>query len=129
MRDKTKLALAAAAIIAVICLCIIPLTPAGRAAINSYFHDLQRVDDRTSYATRKQVEDSCRAMISSYESDRLTYEQYKDSDSEEKQSWAEQAKMRANKTASTYNNYVLKNHYVWEDNIPRDIKEQLEFIE
>ena len=68
-------------------------------------------------------------MIASYESDKLTYEQYKDSENEEKQSWAEQAKMRANNTASTYNNYMLKNSYVWENNIPSDIKAELEFIE
>ena len=105
------------------------MTPAGRGAINSYFHNVQKVDDLTSYDTRKQVEDSCRAMLSSYESDRLTYEQYKDSDSEEKQSWAEQAKMRANKTASSYNNYVLKNSYVWAGNIPADIKQQLDYLE
>lgn len=105
------------------------MTPSGRAAINSYFHDVQKVDDSTRYATRKEVEDSCRAMISSYESDKLTYMQYIGSDSKEKQNWAEQAKMRANKTASSYNNYVLKNSYVWTDNIPEDIKEQLEIIE
>lgn len=105
------------------------ITPAGRATINSYFHNVQKVDDLTSYETRKEVEDTCRAMISSYESDRLTYEQYKDSESEEKQSWAEQAKMRANKTASTYNNYILKNSYVWSGNVPADIKGKLEYLE
>lgn len=67
-------------------------------------------------------------MVSSYNSDKLIYEQYKDSENEEKQSWAEQAKMRANKTAVTYNEYVLKNSYVWEDNIPDDIDVQLEVI-
>jgi hypothetical protein len=67
-------------------------------------------------------------MISSYESDRLTYEQYKDSDNSEKQSWAEQAKMRANKTASEYNNYILKNSYVWKGNIPKDIRSKLEYL-
>ena len=105
------------------------MTPTGRAAINSYFHDVQKVDDLTRYDTRKEVEDSCRAMISSYNADALTYKQYKDSDNEEKVGWAEQAKMRANKTASTYNNYVLKNSYVWEGNIPADIMSQLEYIE
>lgn len=105
------------------------MTPKGRAAINSYFHDVQKADDLTSYDTRKEVEDSCRAMISSYNADALTYKQYKDSDNEEKVGWAEQAKMRANKTASTYNNYVLKNSYVWEGNIPADIRSQLEYIE
>lgn len=104
-------------------------TPAGRGAINAYRHEVQKVDDATNYATKKEVEDSCRAMISSYESDKLIYEQYKNSDNEEKQSWAEQAKMRANKTASTYNNYILKNNYVWQGNIPSDILQELEVIE
>lgn len=104
-------------------------TPTGRGIINSYFHEVQKVDDSTSYATRKQVEDGCRAMISSYQSDRLTYEQYKDSESEEQRSWADQAKMRANKTASSYNNYILKNSYVWAGNVPEDISQSLSFIE
>lgn len=29
--------------------------------------------------------------------------------------------MRANKTASIYNNYILKNDYIWQNNIPADI--------
>lgn len=105
------------------------MTPFGRGVINTYKYDVQKVDDKTRYETMKKVEDTCRAMISSYESDKLKYEQYKDSDNEEKQSWAEQAKMRANSTASTYNNYILQNSFVWEDNIPEDIKNELEIIE
>lgn len=104
-------------------------TPAGVGMWNSWFHEVQKVDDRTNYDTRKQVEDSCRAMIVSYTSDSMTYEQYKDSDNEEKQSWAEQAKMRANKTAASYNEYVLKNSYVWEGNIPLDIHGNLPYLE
>ncbi len=103
-------------------------TPTGRAIWNEWFFDVQKVDDKTNYDTRKQVEDTCRAMIASYTSDKLTYEQYKDSDSEEKQSWAEQARMRANKTAASYNEYVLKNSYVWEDNIPSDIESSLLYL-
>ena len=68
-------------------------------------------------------------MVASYNSDKLTYEQYKDSDNEEKQDWAEQAKMRANKTASTYNNYILKNSYILEGNVPTDICMELAYIE
>ena len=89
----------------------------------------QKIDDATNYDTIKKVEDTCRAMISSYESDKLTYEQYMDSDNEEKQSWAEQAKMRANKTASTYNNYILENSFVWKGNVPSDIYSKLEFLQ
>lgn len=104
-------------------------TPTGKAMWNNWFHEVQKFDDNTNYNTRKKVEDSCRSMIASYNSDKLTYEQYKNSDNEEKQSWAEQAKMRANKTATSYNEYVLKNSYVWEDNIPADIDYNLPIIE
>ena len=104
-------------------------TPVGVAQWNSWFHAVKKVDDVTNYKTIKKVEDTCRAMIASYESDKLTYEQYKDSDNEEKQGWAEQAKMRANKTAVEYNNYILKNTYVWKDNVPADIRMKLEVVE
>lgn len=118
-----------AVILVVVCALFFAVTPSGRATWNNWFHDVQKADDATNYETRKQVEDTCRAMISSYNSDKFTYEQYKDSDNEEKQGWAEQAKMRANKTASTYNNYILKNSYVWRDNIPADIYMNLGYIE
>jgi putative IMPACT (imprinted ancient) family translation regulator len=104
-------------------------TPSGKAAWNNYKHTLQEVDDKTNYETKKKVEDTCRAMVAQYEADKLKYEQYKDSDNEEKQSWAENAKMRANDTAATYNNYILKNKYVWQNNIPTDIKMYLDYIE
>ena len=104
-------------------------TPSGKAMWNSWFHDVQKADDNTNYKTLKKVEDTCRSMIASYEADKLTYEQYKDSTNEEKQSWAEQAKMRANKTASSYNNYILKNSYVWKNNVPADIYLELQIIE
>lgn len=89
----------------------------------------QKIDDATNYETRKTVEDSCRAMVSSYEADKLTWEQYKDSESSEQRSWADQAKMRANRTAANYNNYILKNSYVWNGNIPDDILSELAAIE
>ena len=104
-------------------------TPIGNSVWNNWFHAVQKADDATNYETRKKVEDTCRSMIASYNSDKLTYEQYKDSNNEEKQSWAEQAKMRANKTATSYNEYILKNSYVWEDNIPSDIDYKLPLIE
>lgn len=89
---------------------------------------VHKADDATNYRTLKKVEDTCRAMISSYEADRLTYEQYKHSDNEDKVEWAEQAKMRANKTASTYNNYILENSFLWKGGIPSDIRSQLDYI-
>lgn len=104
-------------------------TPVGVGIWNTWFYNVQKVDDSTNYITRKQVEDTCRAMIASYTSDRMVYEQYIESDNEEKQSWAEQAKMRANKTVASYNEYILKNSFIWENNIPSDIYNDLDYIE
>ena len=103
-------------------------TPGGRSEWNRYTHSLEKADEN-QYETKKQVEDTARSMIASYKSDVATYEQYKESDNEEKQSWAEQAKMRANRTANSYNEYILKNSYVWEDNIPSDIDYSLPIVE
>ena len=103
-------------------------TPGGRSVWNSYTHSLEKADEN-QYETKKQVEDTARSMIASYKSDVATYEQYKDSDNEEKQGWAEQAKMRANRTANCYNEQILKNSYVWEDNIPSDIDYSLPIVE
>jgi hypothetical protein len=92
-------------------------------------YEVQKADDATNYKTRKHVEDTCRAMMSSYASDKMIWEQYMDSKNSEKESWAEQAKMRANKTVASYNEYVLKNSFVWNNNIPKDIAEKLEYIQ
>lgn len=101
--------------------------PFGVMAWNSWFGLVQKADDATNYETRRKVEDTCRSMIASYQSDRLVYEQY-NGGNEEQQSWADQAKMRANKTAVTYNEYILKNSYVWAGNIPNDIDHELEIL-
>jgi len=99
------------------------------ATTNGYDFLARKIDDRTNYDTIKEVEDTCRAMIASYTADKLRYETYAASDSEEKQGWAEQAKIRANTTAVKYNEYYLKNSFVWKDNIPDDIAAELPYIE
>ena len=122
----------AIAAIAAVCIGLVlffAVNPLGVMSWNSWFGLVQKADDATNYETLKQVEDTCRSMIASYEADRLTYEQYKNSGDDEQQSWAEQAKMRANRTASTYNNYILENSYVWEGNVPKDINDQLDYLE
>ena len=103
-------------------------TPSGRAFLNGWDYELQKVDDRTRYDTRKQVEDTCRAAIVSYEADRLIWEQYRGIEDAEQRSWADAAKMRANKAAVTYNEYFLKNSYVFEGNVPEDIRTELEIL-
>lgn len=118
------IALAVLAAVVLVGVAILGLT----GAWNRFAFQVQKIDDATNYRTIKQVEDSCRAMISSYTADKLTYEQYKDSDSQEQQSWAAQAKMRANKTAASYNEYILKNSFIWQYNIPKDILQRLEYL-
>ena len=98
--------------------------PAFRETINGIRTDVQKADDKSRYETMKQVEDTCRSMIASYRSDQL----YKDSESTKEREWAMQAKARANKTAMSYNEYVLKNSFVWEGNIPEDISSELAII-
>lgn len=107
---------------------VISCTPVGTAIRNNWMYKVQKVDDATRYETRKQVEDTCRATIVSYESDKLTWEQYKDSENAEQRGWADAAKIRANKAAVTYNEYFLKNSYVFEGNVPADIRSELELL-
>jgi len=104
-------------------------TPLGRTIIKKWKESLHKADDSSSYGTQKEVENTCRAMISSYNQDKLIYEQYKDSADKSQVELANNAKIRANNTASTYNNYILKNSYVWQDNVPSDIKMKLDYIE
>lgn len=116
------------AALAIFTLLFFTVIPTGRAMINDWKYSLKKVDEKT-YENQKEVEDTCRAMISSYTQDKLVYEQYKDSEVDEERSWANNAKIRANNTASTYNNYILKNSYVWQGNVPSDIYATLEYIE
>lgn len=101
----------------------------ARKLENKIDYTVNKVDEETRYSLLKSVEDTCRAMIASYQSDALTYNQYKNNPDIEKQNWAEQARMRANRTATTYNEYMRKNSYVWANNIPADIDERLEYVE
>ena len=128
---ENKMAMVFSAIVISILLIVIGynFAPGIRETVNKNQTAVQIVDDQTRYETLKKVEDTCRAMISSYESDVLTWNQYKDSESEVERTWAAQAKMRANKTASSYNNYILQNNFVWKDNIPEDIRTTLDIIE
>ena len=107
---------------------IVTTTPVGRYLWNKQQHAVEKVDDATNYHTRKQVEDTCRAAIVSYEADRLIWEQYRGIEDAEQRSWADAAKMRANKAAVTYNEYFLKNSYVFEGNVPEDIRTELEIL-
>ena len=127
--SKTEKVLTAILITLALMAAFFCITPVGVALRNSYGFAVQKVDDATRYETRKKVEDTCRAMIANYEADRISYEQYKQSDDAEKQGWAEQAKMRANRTAASYNEYYLKNSFVWSGAVPSDIRGSLPYLE
>ncbi len=103
-------------------------TPTGRTIWNNWRYGLEKVDEKT-YKNQKEVENTCRAMIASYTQDKLVYEQYKESEVDEERSWANNAKIRANNTAATYNNYILKNSYVWKGAVPKDIYLTLSYLE
>ena len=119
----------ATACIIIVAIVIIVFAPDIRRGINNWRHDIQKADDATDYETLKKVEDTCRAYIASYEADKVTYETMKDATDEVSIETARSAKIRANRTATTYNNYYLKNSYVWRDNVPTDIRTKLPIIE
>ena len=107
-------------------------TSTGRAIINNWQHNLQKTDDATKYETRKQVEDTCRSMIATYVKDKAEYEAnmelYKTTGDEYYLEVATGYRQQANSTASTYNNYILKNNYVFKGNVPADIYMTLEML-
>lgn len=123
--DKFFIGLAIALVIGIL---FVAWNPIGRGLWNANQYAVQKVDDATRYSTRKKVEDTCRAMIASYTSDKLKCEQYASSDSAEQRAWGEQAKMRANQTAASYNEFILKNSYVFEGNVPKGIRKELEYL-
>lgn len=123
-------------VVGVLVLVVAPIffgaTPTGKAMWNNWFHDVQKADDATNYETRKQVEDTCRSMIATYIKDKAEYEAnmrlYETTGDEYYLEVATGYRQQANSTASTYNNYVLKNSYVFEGNVPADIYMTLEML-
>lgn len=104
------------------------MTQTGRTIINEWQSGLKKTDLNTRYEGRKQVEDTARAMISSYNADKQTFEMFKDSNVEQEISLANSAMIKANTTVATYNNFILKNSYMWENNIPSDIYYELQYL-
>lgn len=103
-------------------------TSTGQEIWNNWQTSIQESKEKSELERKKKVEDTCRSMIASYKKDVITYEGFKDNDDEFYRSIAMEARIRANQTASTYNEYILKNSYVWKDNAPSDIASELEYI-
>ena len=93
------------------------LTPTGRSVWNQYRTTMHKVDDRITDEQRMQVENMCYSMMTYWDLDALAYTQYKDIDPER----AEVAKSSANRMADRYNEYIFKNGYVFQGNMPNDI--------
>lgn len=131
MRDKTSFwrTIAISVVVIAVVVVLIVFAPSIRGTVNNWEHAIQKVDDVTNYETRKEVEDTCRAYIASYEADKVTYETLKNETDEVSIETSRSAKIRANRTAATYNEYYLKNSYVWRDNVPNDIYNRLDIIE
>jgi len=126
-------------------------TPSGIAFWNSYKAALKGTDDNTKYENQKKVEVNCRSMMAQYKADKQNYdsnkaqydafiEKYNSTDDEalkkqylekanEYETFASQYKIRVNNTAATYNEFIRKNEYIWEDNVPTDIDYQLTYID
>lgn len=127
MSKNQKIGLCVVAIVALLVIGYF-VSPGIRRVFNEERAAVLMADDSSRYETKKKVEDTCRAMQASYEADKLTWQQYRDSESEEKREWADQAMIRANRTAATYNTYILENRYVWSGNVPKDIDEKLPYL-
>ena len=128
MREEVKSFIIGGIIAILVIAVLVVLSVNGVIFRNRVDYAIQKADDSTNYDTLKEVEQIARAYIVQYKADRNTYETYKDSESAEKQSWAEQAKIRANNTATQYNEYILKMSFVFKDNIPEDIEHELEYL-
>ncbi|MBR2587044.1 hypothetical protein IKE71_01565 [Candidatus Saccharibacteria bacterium] len=124
MKDYFKDSLIVILVVAVVVL----LGISGVIFRNSYEFQVKKAEEISNYETKKIVEDHARSMIAQYTADKLRYETYKESSSAEQQSWAEEARVRANTTAALYNEYMLKNSFVFKDNVPEDIRSELEYI-
>lgn len=103
----------------------VSFTGTGRGAWNNQMYSVQKADDATRYETLKTVEDTCRAMQSSYKADASMVDTYLQSGNME---WAQQVAIRANRTAATYNEYILKNSFIWKGAVPPDIASELKTI-
>jgi hypothetical protein len=97
------------------------LTPQGRII----WHQYRFSGDRITPEQVKEVEDTCRAMIASWEADLQTYMDLKDTDKD----GAEVARLSANRTADMYNEYLLMNTYVFGETLPDGIYAVIESIE
>lgn len=102
-------------------------TPTGRRIITGYNYDMEKAGEN-NYENRKKVEETLRSYYASYKADKAAYEMYKDETDEYYVRLAQSYRVRANNTATTYNEYFTKNSFVFANNIPSDLPRHLELI-
>ena len=83
-----------------------------------------KIDDSVKEEDKNAVAEECRKMIVAWEADEAVYLESKDIDPER----AEEARMSANKTAESYNEYLAKHEYVFNGKLPEDIYAAIELI-
>lgn len=125
MSKTSTILISILATLLVVAIIFFSLTPVGRKVFLGYDSAMQKAEE-VSYRTRKDVEDTCRSMIASYTADVNIYKLYKDSENINQKNYADSALIRAINTATQYNEYILKNSFVWSDNVPGDIYMKLE---
>lgn len=108
--------------IALIALMLI-FTPSIIRSCNRWQARNIEADYDTNWEKRKEIEDTLRSYMASYNADKITYETATNAETREA------AKIRANRTAAVYNEFYLKNSHIWKDRVPEDIKEELPFLE
>lgn len=128
-RAKKNGSVLPAAFLIVVVILVVYFYPEIKVFLNDWKYDIKKTGEVSNYEVLKEVEDKCRAMIANYEADKKIYEQYVDSSDGEKSTRAEQARKRANSIVDEYNDYILKNEFVWSNNVPDDIYLELEYLE
>lgn len=106
--------------------------PAGIEWWTEYQATREKAGEDT-YENKKKVEDAARALIVSYESNLQDYEDAVElcaANSESAYcSLKVTYKSRVNDAAIRFNEYMLENSFIWEDNIPEDIDRELPLID
>lgn len=129
MKDKIKIIVCILSILILFSILFwIIATPDGIKIANEYTAQLEDAEYNTDYNTVREIEETLRSYIASYEADKIIYETNKDNTDKESIVLANAAKSRVNRTAATYNQFYLKNSYIWKSNIPDDISSELEYI-
>lgn len=104
----------------------VTFVPAGHAWISGYSASLEKAEKNNNYAAQKKAEDGARSIMVQYNTDKGTYELYRDYPADSEQfGWAQSSRIRVNASVNQYNEYMQKNSFIWAGNIPKDLPEKL----